>query len=71
MRLQYGKLKKLAESTSLSRSYLSMVISRQKNISISRAKELSDGCRQIGVDLSENDWAFGDSELLKSRIGAE
>lgn len=71
MRLPHNTLKKLKKETGLSTQYLCDVIARRKIPGNARSIVLSKASKKIGFKISPAVWAFGETEEIKRRLGAE
>jgi hypothetical protein len=71
MRVPHNTLKKLQKETGFRTQYLCDVIARRKKVGNARAIALSEASERIGRNISPGMWAFGETDDIKRRLGAE
>lgn len=68
--MKYGMQIKLAKKIGVSTQYMSDIITRRRRVSYKRAKALEGASKDIGIEVSWQDWienATSDNPIFKGR----
>lgn len=67
-RIDHGLQRELANAIEVSDAYMSMVINRKRFPNRKRSLELESVCKERGIDIPAEIWAFGSKAKIETAL---